>query len=41
MDTSDKKIEELRKKMNEDVDNMEEIDKANYNFEIGKIKNEK
>ena len=37
MDTSDKKIEELRKKMNEDVDNMEEIDKANYNFEIGKI----
>lgn len=41
MDTSDKKIEELRKKMNEDVDNMEEIDKANYNFEIGKIYKER
>ena len=41
MDTSDKKIEELRKKMNEEVDNMEEIDKANYNFEIGKIYKER
>ena len=41
MDTSDKKIEELRKKMNEDVDSMEEIDKANYNFEIGKIYKER
>ena len=41
MDTSDKKIEELKKKMNEDVDNMEEIDKANYNFEIGKIYKER
>ena len=41
MDTSDKKIEELRKKMNEDIDNMEEIDKANYNFEIGKIYKER
>ena len=41
MDTSDKKIEELRKKMNEDVENMEEIDKANYNFEIGKIYKER
>jgi 26S proteasome regulatory subunit N7 len=41
MDTSDKKIEELRKKMNEYVDNMEEIDKANYNFEIGKIYKER
>ena len=41
MDTSKKKIEELRKKMNEDVDNMEEIDKANYNFEIGKIYKER
>ena len=32
-----KKIEELEKKMEEDVDGLEEIDKASYIFEIGKI----
>ena len=37
----DKRIEELRKKMEEDVDNMEEMDKAHYIFEIAKIYKEK
>ena len=32
-----KKIEELQKKMEEDVDGIEELDKASYIFEIGKI----
>ena len=32
-----KKIEELQKKMEEDVDGIEEKDKASYIFEIGKI----
>ena len=32
-----KKIEELEKKMEEDADGMEEIDKASYIFDIGKI----
>ena len=32
-----KKIEELEKKMEEDVDDLEEVDKASYIFEIGKI----
>ena len=33
----EKKIEELKKKMEEDVDGIEEIDKATYILEIGKI----
>ena len=32
-----KKIEELKKKMEEEVDGIEELDKAQYIFEIGKI----
>ena len=32
-----KRIEELQKKMEEDVDGIEEVDKATYIFEIGKI----
>ena len=32
-----KKIEELEKKMEEDVDGIEELEKASYIFEIGKI----
>ena len=32
-----KKIENLQKKMEEDVDGIEEVDKATYIFEIGKI----
>jgi tetratricopeptide (TPR) repeat protein len=32
-----KKIEELEKKIEEDADGMEEIDKASYIFDIGKI----
>ena len=38
---SDKRIEELKKKMEEDVDGIEEKDKASYIFEIGKIYKEK
>lgn len=37
----DKRIEELKKKMEEDVDGIEEKDKATYIFEIGKIYKEK
>ena len=40
MDTSDKKIEELKRKMSEE-DNIDEIDKTRYIFEIGKIYKEK
>ena len=40
MDT-DKRIQELQKKMEEDVDNLDEKDKAHYIFEIGKIYKEK
>ena len=32
-----KRIEELQKKMEEDVDGLEEVDKAQYIFQIGKI----
>ena len=32
-----KKISDLEKKMEEDVDGIEELDKATYIFEIGKI----
>ena len=32
-----KKIEDLQKKMEEDVDGIEEVDKASYIFQIGKI----
>ena len=32
-----KRIEDLQKKMEEDVDGIEEVDKATYIFEIGKI----
>ena len=32
-----KRIEDLEKKMEEDVDGIEELDKATYIFEIGKI----
>ena len=38
---ADKRIEELRKKMEEDEDGIEEKDKASYIFEIGKIYKEK
>ena len=38
---ADKRIEELKKKMEEDVDGIEEKDKASYIFEIGKIYKEK
>ena len=34
---AEKKIDELKKKMEEDVDGLEEVDKATYIFEIGKI----
>ena len=34
---AEKKIEELKRKMEEDVDSLEEVDKATYIFEIGKI----
>ena len=37
----DKRIEELKKKMEEDVEGIEEKDKATYIFEIGKIYKEK
>ena len=40
MDT-DKRIQELQKKMEEDVDNLDEKDKAHYIFEIAKIYKEK
>ena len=36
-----KKIEDLKKKMEEDVDGIDELDKAHYIFEIGKIYKEK
>ena len=32
-----KRIEDLQKKMEEDVDGLEEVDKAQYIFQIGKI----
>ena len=38
---ADKRIEELKKKMEEDVEGIEEKDKATYIFEIGKIYKEK
>ena len=38
---ADKRIEELKKKMEEDVEGIEEKDKASYLFEIGKIYKEK
>jgi len=38
---ADKRIEELKKKMEEDVDGIEEKDKAYYIFEIGKVYKEK
>jgi 26S proteasome regulatory subunit N7 len=38
---ADKRIQELQKKMEEDVDNLDEKDKAHYIFEIGKIYKEK
>ena len=38
---ADKRIEQLQKKMEEDVDNLDEKDKAYYIFEIGKIYKEK
>ena len=38
---SDKRIEEIKKKMEEDVEGLEEKDKASYIFEIGKIYKEK
>ena len=37
----DKLIEELKKKMEEDAEGIEEKDKATYIFEIGKIYKEK
>ena len=37
----EKRIEELKKKMEEDVDGLDEKDKANYIFEIGKIYKER
>ena len=40
MDT-DKRIQELQKKMEEDIDNLDEKDKAHYIFEIAKIYKEK
>ena len=38
---SDKRIEEIKKKMEEDVEGLEEKDRASYIFEIGKIYKEK
>ena len=38
---ADKRIEQLQKKMEEDVDNLDEKDKAYYIFQIGKIYKEK
>ena len=38
---ADKRIEELKKKMEEDTEGLEEKDKASYIFEIGKIYKEK
>ena len=38
---ADKRIQELQKKKEEDVDNLDEKDKAHYIFEIGKIYKEK
>ena len=38
---ADKKIEELKKKMEEDKEGLEEKDKASYIYEIGKIYKEK
>ena len=38
---ADKRIQELQKKMEEDVDNLDEKDKAHYIFEIAKIYKEK
>ena len=38
---ADKRIDELKKKMEEDVEGIEEKDKASYLFEIGKIYKEK
>lgn len=37
MDTSDKRIEELKQKMEKEKDTVEEVDIAHYLFEIGKI----
>ena len=38
---ADKRIEEIKKKMEEDVEGLEEKDRASYIFEIGKIYKEK
>ena len=41
MDTSDAKIKELEKKLLEEEDTVEDVDRAHYILEIGKIYKER